>query len=106
MGWGRCGLCWWPIEGGSVKVVLDTSSADDLLQLSSICGFACTVFGARHANYRQVIRAAYFGQTVVPDGGRRLLKGVSQVQSCSKRASGDTYDRSVHLHVLSSVPLH
>lgn len=84
MGWQRSGLCWWPIEGGPVKVVLDTSNSDELSQLSSICRFAFTAAFARHGS-REVIRAAYFGtgDTVVrvPDAAKRLMKGVVEVRT-------------------------
>ena len=81
MGWARSGLCWWPLHRGPVKVVLDTSKPDDLLQLSSICRFAFAVSGADEPNHRQLILAAYLGTYRVPDCERSLLKGVSQVRS-------------------------
>lgn len=91
MGWGRCGLCWWPIKGGIVKVKFDTSKPDDVLQLSSICRFAAAAFAANRANCRYVIRAACFkcGDTVVqvPDASLQLMKGVVQVLFLTRTTS-------------------
>lgn len=100
MGWGRSGLCWWPLGSGPVKIVLDISQTDELLQLNSICRFAIIAAGTNASDCKPLFREAFFESEEsivhVPDVAQTLMRGVGQVRchcQCSNCKSWCTFIR-------------